>query len=310
MALSDLLAQLNVVSCDAQGVLGTGLAPCPFDWDRIETAEFSSKNFRYEDAQDLEYVQEQQQLGNLIIVRGYESFTQNTPDPNINTVEGSGFKQVMGEMPTEFSAILNNGVLNWKALRSLNGKDKWNVALYDVNGNKIFTQTKSGAIKGFSLKMLFTGTYKGKEGNNPSNYTQMLQFADYTEMDRMQWIVSDNLDFDPTDLDGVNDVEITIDPVGAGDLVLTFAPYLLDKTHLLMGLTLPNVFVTKNGLQIIPTAIAYNLNINKVSVTISAAVEDDVFTVDLRDSALSGSVAINIAGALYKSDTATVIATA
>ena len=69
MALSDLLAQLNVVDC--QGDAGTtGLAGCPFDWDRIETIELSQPSFRYEDAQDLEYIQAQQLAGNLVIIKG------------------------------------------------------------------------------------------------------------------------------------------------------------------------------------------------------------------------------------------------
>lgn len=302
--LADLKKQLNVVSCDAGNVGGTGLSACPFDWDRIETLEFSNRNFRYEDSQDLDYVKEQQQLGNLVVVRGYESFTQNTPDPNINTVDGSGYKQVMGEMPTEFTGILNNGVINWKALRTLNGKDNWNVAFYDVAGNKIFTQTKSGAVKGFGLKMLFTGTYKGKEGNTPSSYTQMLQFSDLLEMERMAWITPNKMDFDPTDLDGINDVAIIISPLAVGATKLTLTPTLLDRTHLVEGLTLANIQVKKNGAVIVPTLLAY-VN-GKVELTIAATVASEVYTVDLIDSLIPFSQAIKIAGVLYKSEVTTV----
>jgi len=304
MAIADLLAQLDVVACDAGDVKGTGLAGCPFDWDRIETVEFSNKSFRYNDTQDLDYVKEQQQLGNLVIVKGYESFTQNTPEPNINTVEGSGFKQVTGEMPTEFSGVLNNGVINWKALRTLNGKDNWNASFYDVAGNKIFTRTKGGEVKGFGLKMLFTGTYKGKEGNNPSMYTQAMQFSDLLEMERMAWIASYNLDFDPSDLDGVNDVNIVIDPVAVAATTLTFKPTLLDRTHLVEGLTLPNVVLKKGGVVVVPSGLAY-VN-GKVVLTIAAATAG-VYTVDLVSSTLANSTAINIGGVLYKSDIASVI---
>jgi len=304
MALSDLLAQLDVVACDAGDVKGTGLAGCPFDWDRIETVEFSAKSFRYSDAQDLEYVKEQQQLGNLVIVKGYESFTQNTPDPNVNTVEGSGFKQVTGEMPTEFTGVLNNGVVNWKALRTLNGKDNYNVAFYDVAGNKIFTRTKGGEVKGFGLKMLFTGTYKGKEGNNPSMQTQLMQFSDLLEMERMIYITSNQLDFDPSDLDGVNDVNIVIDPVSVAATSLTFKPTLLDRTHLVEGLTLSNVLVKKDDVVVTPSGLIYANG--KVALTIAAA-SAGVYTVDLASSTLANSIAINIGGVLYKSDIARVI---
>jgi hypothetical protein len=305
MALIDLQAQINKVFCDAGNVGGTGLEGCPFDWDRIETLEFSNRSFRYEDEQDLDYIRKQQQLGNLIIVRGYESFTQNTPDPNINTVDGSGYKQVMGEMPTEFTGVLNNGVVNWKALRTLNGKDNWNVAFYDVSGNKIFTQTKAGAVKGFGLKMLFTGTYKGKEGNTPSSYTQMLQFSDLLEMERMAYITSEELDYDPSDLDGINDIRIDIAPLTVGATTLVFTPTLLDRTHLVEGLTLANVLVKKNGAVITPTLLTY-VN-EKVELTIPPTVASDVFTIQLIDSLVPFSKAIIIAGVLYKAEENTVL---
>lgn len=309
MALEDLREQINKVDCSASDVGATGLAPCPFDWDRIVTAEFSNKNFRYEDAQNLEYIQEQQQLGNLIIVSGYESFTNTTPDPNINTVEGSGFQQVMGEMPTSFTGVLNNGVLNWKALRTLNGKDNWNVALYDASGNKIFTETKSGAVKGFGLKMLFTGTYKGKEGNNPSNYTQMLQFSDLMEMERMAWIVAEELDYDVSDIDGWNGVDLTFNPVVASATTLVLDAKLLDRTHLLEGTLVTNWRITKNGTPIVPSAISYTTNPGKITFTVPAVVASDVYTAQTYDTALATDI-INITGVLYRSDLATVTASA
>lgn len=286
MALAELLAQLNVVDCDGNVIGTTGLAGCPFDWDRIETIELSNKNFRYEDAQNLAYIQEQQELGNLIIVKGFESFANNTPDANINTVDGSGFKSVIGEMPYEYTGTINNGVVNWQGIRTLNGKDRWNVAFYDVEGNKIMTQTKAGAVKGFGVKMFFVGAYKGKEGNNPAVQTVMLQLSDYREMDRMVWITGENLDFDPSDIDGINGVNLKANPLAVGATSFDFTAKLQDRTHNVEGLLVTDFNFTKNGAILVPSAVTYNNGV--YSATIPASVISDVYNVSLPNTFVLG----------------------
>lgn len=285
MALSDLLAQLNVVDC--QGDAGTtGLAGCPFDWDRIETIELSQPSFRYENAQDLEYIQAQQLAGNLVIIKGFESFSNVTPDANINTVEGSGYKSVTGEMPPEFTGTINNGVVNWQGMRTLNGKDRWNVAFYDVEGNKIFTQTKAGAVKGFGVKMFFIGTYKGKEGNNPSVQTLMLQLSDYREMDRMVWITGENLDFDPSDIDGINGVDIKVNKVINEATTLTFSAKLQDRTHNVDGLLVGDFVFKKEGAIITPSLLTYADGI--YTATVPAVATGEVYAISLPNTFVTG----------------------
>jgi hypothetical protein len=286
MALVDLLAQLNVVDCEGKAVGATGLAGCPFDWDRIETIELSQPSFRYEEAQDLDYIQAQQALGNLIIVKGFESFANVTPDPNINTVDGSGFKTVTGEMPYEFTGTINNGVVAWQGMRTLNGKDRWNVAFYDVEGNKIFTQTKAGAVKGFGVKMFFIGAYRGKEGNNPAVQTLMLQLSDYRELDRQTWIAGENLDFDPSDIDGINGVLLTANPVENGATNLTFTAKLQDRTHDVEGLLVTDFEFTKNGQPITPSLLAYANGV--YTATVPAVATGEVYTINLPNTFVSG----------------------
>jgi hypothetical protein len=278
MALVDLLAQLNVVDC-AGNAGTTGLAGCSFDWDRIETIELSNKNFRYEEAQDLAYIQEQQTLGNLIIVKGFESFANVTPDANINTVDGSGFKSVTGEMPYEFTATKNSGVKAWEGIRTLNGKDRWNIAFYDVEGNKILTETKAGAVKGFGVKMFHVSYYKGKEGNNPAVQTLMLQLADFREMERMTYITGENLDFDPNDIDGINGVILTVAPLVSGATSLTFTAKLQDKSHNVEGLLVSDFEIKKDGVAVVPSALTYLDGV--YSVSIPATVSAEVYTLAL-----------------------------
>lgn len=300
-----LLDQLNVVNCKGSAVKGTGRKACPFDWNRIETIEFSETGFRYEDEQNLAYIQEQQQLGKLIVCRGIKSFTLQPVDPNVNTAEGSGYETVTGEMPYKYNVVFDNGVNFWKALRTLNSKDQYNVALYDVEGNKIFTQTKSGAVKGFGLKMLFTGQYKGKEGGNPAEYTTVMQFSDLMEMERQTWVSADNLDYDPTDIDGINDVEIVIAPVAAAATTLVFSPYLNDNSHILLGTAVANFRFKKNGAPITPTGLVTDENAKTITVTIPATVAAEVYTIETWDPTLATNT-ILLLDNQYRSEVATV----
>jgi len=310
--MEELLLQENVVNCEGNNVGGMGIEACPFDWDRITAVIYTKPSFIIDEAVTLDYINENVQQGNFHIVNGYDSFTSTTPDPNINTVEGSGYQQVMGEMPTSYTGVLNVGVERWKALRTLNGKDKFNAILVDVAGNIIYTKTKAGASKGFGLKMLFTGMYKGKEGNNPSSQTQMLQFSQIKEMERMTYITSENLDFDPSDLNDWNPINIVFVPAVAGGSTLQFSAKLVDNSHNLLGLAIANLRVTKTAVGstavITPTLLAYNSTSNLYTLTLPTPVtaSGDVYEIKLYDATLQSEI-IKVSDVLYGGEATIVI---
>lgn len=248
MALSN---QIIVVPSSKADLLGTGLEATGFDWDRVETIELSSRAYVYPTAtdQNLASVQAAQISSDLIILQGIKSFKLVGVEPQINTADGSGYKTVTGELPYEYEVMFdNNGVNLWKALRKLNSKDSYNIALYDVEGNKIFTSNKAGDVfKGFQAKMLFTGQYKGKEGNNPAEVKMNIQLADSGEMERQVWISGDTLDFDAkSDLDGVNDLYISnvLAPAVAGTS-WTVGVTLADRSQFVSGIAATQLFVKK-----------------------------------------------------------------
>jgi hypothetical protein len=282
---------------------------CTFDWNRVATIELSPRGYAYTDEQNLANIKEGQQKGDLIILQGIKSFALVPVDPNINTADGSGYKTVTGEMPYEYDVMFdNNGVNYWKALRMLNSKDRYNVAFYDIEGNKIFTQNKAGVVKGFSVKMLFVGQYKGKEGNNPAEVKMQIQLADFQEMERQTWISGDTLDFSAdSDLEGVNDVNLIASPLAASDTELVVSALLLDKSHFVDGLLVSNFKIKKNGVAVVASAVVADASLKTYTFTIPAA-EAGTYTISTWDSTL-GTYAIMNAGSglLYKSNIATVI---
>ena len=304
-----LIDQLNVVACSQSDLLGTGMEGCTFDWNRVETIELSPRGYAYTEEQNLANIKEGQQKGDLIILQGIKSFALVPVDPNINTADGSGYKTVTGEMPYEYDVMFdNNGVNYWKALRMLNSKDRYNVALYDVEGNKIFTQTKAGVVKGFGVKMLFVGQYKGKEGNNPAEVKMQLQLADFQEMERQTWVSGEELDFSAgSDLEGVNDVNLVASPLAVGGTSLVVSALLLDKSHFVNGLIASNFIVKRNGTPVVVSAVAADANAKTYALTIPAA-SAGTYTVSTWDAALSSFVVLSAgSGLLYKSNVATIV---
>jgi hypothetical protein len=304
-----LLDQLNVVACSQSDLLGTGMEGCTFDWNRVETIELSPRGYAYTEEQNLANIKEGQQKGDLIILQGIKSFALVPVDPNINTADGSGYKTVTGEMPYEYDVMFdNNGVNYWKALRMLNSKDRYNVAFYDVEGNKIFTQTKAGVVKGFGVKMLFVGQYKGKEGNNPAEVKMQLQLADFQEMERQTWVSGEELDFSAgSDLEGVNDVNLVASPLAVGGTSLVVSALLLDKSHFVNGLIASNFIVKRNGTPVVVSGVNADANAKTYALTIPAA-SAGTYTVSTWDATLSSFVVLSAgSGLLYKSNVATIV---
>jgi hypothetical protein len=260
-----LANQIIVVPSSKADLLGTGLEATGFDWDRVETIELSSRAYVYPTAtdQNLASVQAAQISSDLIILQGIKSFKLVGVEPQINTADGSGYKTVTGELPYEYEVMFdNNGVNLWKALRKLNSKDSYNIALYDVEGNKIFTSNKAGDVfKGFQAKMLFTGQYKGKEGNNPAEVKMNIQLADSGEMERQVWISGDTLDFDAkSDLDGVNDLYISnVAPPAVTGTSWTIGATLADRSQFVSGIAATQLFVKKTITGNFPTYTACTL---------------------------------------------------
>jgi hypothetical protein len=132
----------------------------------------------------------------------------------------------------------------------------------------------------------------------------MLQLTERSEVDeRMSFLTP--TDFTSNDLDGINDVKITIDPIVNASTEIVFSPYLIDGSHLVEGLTLADVRVTKNGVILVPSSLSYITNEGKVTLTVSANTSADIITVQLFDSSLVKPVILSPADVLYKSNKAT-----
>jgi hypothetical protein len=278
MALVD---QINVVECGAGDLLGTGQQACTFDWNRVKTIELSSRSFVYTEDVTLDSIREAQQKEETFIIAGAESFKLIPVEPTESTTEGSGIKTVDGELPYEYELMFKKKGMNfWKALRRFNSNGIYNVAFYDINGSKIMTQTKSGLIKGFATSKVFTGQYKGKEGDTSAEFKMTIQLSDdVTEMERATWVDRDQVDYSINDLDGYNDVVLTPSPLAVGATSLVVKAILVDKSHFAAGMVLADFAIKKGGVAVTATAVVADENAKTYTFTIPTATAA-TYTVD------------------------------
>lgn len=309
MAITTALAlQLETVGGISNDLLGLGMQSNPFNWNRVETIELTERGYFYESEQTLVNIQLDQQKEKIRVLRGIKTFKLVPVEPEMTTADGSGLETVNGELPYKYEVMFDsNGMNFWKALRKLNSKNRFNVAFYDVEGNKIMAKSKSGDVKGFSTQLIFTGQYKGKEGNTASESKMTIQISDFKEMERATWIEADNLNFAPDELEDVNDVNITINPVAVGATSIVFFPLLLDKSTYVDGLLLANLRVKKAGVVVTPSAISLDSDAKTVTLTVPATTAA-TYTIETWNSTTNTRVIKNIASKLlYKSAIASVV---
>ena len=298
MALED---QINKVDCSGSGVIGTGLAGCRIDRKRVTALGLLKKGFVFAEEITKEYMRELQQNGTLIMLQGVVSFADNTAEDTIVTREGSGIKVVAGKMPYEYAATFDNGINFHKALTSLSSYEAYDLILFDVDNTLFGTTPKTGGLKGLTLGMFENGKYTGSNGTDSASQTVTFQCINRIEWDLYAgWVTNDNLDFIYTELTGINEVLVSVDPISAGTSISVSA-FLLDKSHSVEGLLFGDFKVTKNGAANNPTVAAYNSTTKKYTLTVPALLAADIVEVSLNGTILTPL------DVLYKSNNATAV---
>jgi hypothetical protein len=131
-----------------------------------------------------------------------------------------------------------------------------------------------------------------------------IQLAKREEVDsRMGFVVPTDFDYD--DIDGVNEVVITIDPVTAGTSVV-FSAFLSDKSHPVLGLAVADLLYTKNGVAAVPSAITYSGN--KATLTVAALIASDIVTLGFKNATYPTSgIYQDSSGVSYRASTETAV---
>jgi len=296
----------NLVVCGLGAVLGTGTKGCKQFLKKATSLWFVPDGFEFDGSEVLDetYVQTLQAEGNLIILKGAKTFTDNSSEDVIETLE-DGTKQVATLGLYEFTLTFINGLAFHAALHSLNSFGSYNVLFVDRDGNVLGTKATSGSLKGFSVGMLQamklsfpTDAVGQKEGIG-------FQLTNRMELDTNYiYIAQSQLgSYYPQNQDGINEVVLTYDsvPADAGTTIVVNAKSKQNQNAWVGGLT-GDFLIQRDGVTESQTVV--ESPDGTYTFTVAALSANEVITVDLYDSVDSNEV-IKKDTDLYKSAIAT-----
>ena len=298
----------NLVQCGLGAVLGTGTKGCKQFLKKATSLWFVPDGFEFDGTATLDeaYAKQLQAEGNLIVLKGAKTFTDNSSDDIIETLE-DGTKQIATLGLYEFALTFINGLAFHAALHSLNSFGSYNVLFVDRDGNILGTKASSGNLKGFSLNMLQamklsfpTDSVGQKEGIG-------FQLSNRQELDTDYIYISSNLldGFQPQMLDGINEVVLGFAQVPAdGETSLVVSAKLKQNQKPFKGADTADFLLTKDGSTLTQT-VAESPD-GTYTFTVASLASNEVITSKLFDSVLNNSV-INMDGDLFKSQEASTI---
>jgi hypothetical protein len=296
---------LNLVECGAAGVLGTGKKGCIQQLRKTNSLWITPDGFEFDSAETLgsTYIQELKAAGNLIILNDVKTFTDNSSDNQIETLE-DGTKTVNTLGLYEFAAKFIKGLAFNAALNSLNSYGSYNILFVDAEGNILGTKSANGKLKGFTVGMLQADRLMFGTDNAAQKEGIAFQLTKRYEMDSDYLFISETElgTYRPQAEDGVYEVVLAYTAVPTdGDTTISVTAKLYQNQKPFTGGLTGNFRITKNGATLAQTVAETN---GTYVFTVAALAEDDVLTVNMYNATYTTNAAL-VDLDVYKSNTIT-----
>jgi len=300
---------LNVFSCGLNDLLGAGLKACKFDLKSPATLYRLKKGIKYAPGTEinLEFINEQIQIGNIRVLQGVVDFADATPDNERITRASTGKMRTSLKHPYLLTFTFDNGIAWFKAVNGMDGNENADYWIADDAGNLLVSTDRQGNLCGLNGIMFETGKYLI---GNENSQTVTIQI-DRQSFDKfVSGIDAENLDFtSSTDVDDFNEVVLTIDPLVVGATTISFSAKLIDGTHNLEGLTDTDLLLRKTVANVVTTVpitgLVYNATTEKYTGTIASAVAGIYGIQTIDTTTTPDSNIIIVTGALYRGKEAT-----
>jgi len=303
--MANLGALLNVIECGASNVLGTGLKGCKTFFKKTTSIWVFPAGFELDSTEEFgeTYINQLKAEGNLIVLKGVRTFTDNSGDNNVEELE-DGTKQVTRLGLYEFAAKFVNGLYFHAALSSLSSFGNYDVAFVDRDGNILGTKSAAGKFKGFSVGMLQSDRLEFATDSVGQKEGIMFQLLERAELDDdFIFIQRSQLSYNPNKVEGVNEIELSYPSGLAAGTSLTVKAVLKTDGSAFAGLPASNWAVSVDGAVETPTGDdsavdgTYVLTIGSVTAGSIVAVE----TVD------GNNKVVTVDGYQYKASPKTVV---
>lgn len=311
MALSDII---DVLGCSLSDALGTGLRGCNFQFENLESIALlpAGTTIPASDAYDRDSIRTKQRSGEWIVLNNVYSFEWQTGEDEIETSETKGIEAVTRKGLYKFEVMFRNGLYQQKVLNSLEGFGRWDIIFFDEEGNQLHVTTSSGGVKGFTTGRFSVSPIEFKNGTNSLKTKLTVQFTKTSQFNSdIGFIGSDDLTFNPEEVEGINQVRLTVPsaPV-AGTSVVVKSVLDKDGSTFVSGLSPSDFLVGINGSTAAPTGAVADAVAKTYTLTVPSMSTSDVVTVDLYDGVLPSTV-IQVGTApddiLYQAKTATTV---
>ena len=216
------------------------------------------------DTFDLEYVNEQIQLGNFIPVLGAVEATNNTPEATTEEYQGGVMSVVRNGLPNFTFKFLKGGWKFANALYSYNSFQAFDV-LFVFSSGAVAGATNGTTLSGFDLGMLNSGTYMFTDGNTSASVSVTMQLINETQFNRdVALLDASVLDFNVnSDINPITDIVMTGRADVSADKVYFKPTFDMNQSTTLGGIAIANLRVTIDG--VASTIVALSLTYNSTT---------------------------------------------
>ncbi len=249
---------------------------------------------------DKVYIDTQTQLGNFIPVMEADSFEELSSEDTFST-NSRGVDRLSTPGLPKYKLTYQSGHEFYKQISKLTSFKSLDWIWGDGEGNWRLGVNSNGDFVGYSAGQTTAMMTKTKvQGGDPESKSITVQMLDREQWDRNYAILARaSLTFSPSDIGGVNGVEIIVQPITPLSVTAEIQVLLsADKVTPVEGLALTDFLITVNGVPSIATTIAENPDGNYVIGIDSPALGDKI-VVSTYDQALN-TLAILIDGVLYR----------
>lgn len=313
--LSDIIDSLG---CSLASALGTGLKGCDFNFENLESVVLLPAGFTIpaNAAYDRSYIRSLQRAGNWIPLNRVYSFDWQTGDDEVETSDSKGTEAVARKGLYKFEAMFRNGIYQQRVLNSLEGDNRWDLLLFDEDGNQLHVTKSSGGIGGFAAGRFSVSPIQFKNGTNSMKTRLTVQFTKTAQFNNdIGFIGSDQMTFNPDEIDGINQCRLSIPNAPADTDTTVVVKAVLDKdgTTFVSGLVQDDFIVKVNGTTVVISALTENSADKTYTLTIPALSSTQTVLVSMYDN--SESTAVTQVGAepddvLYQAKDVSTVVTA
>lgn len=250
---------------------------------------------------DLDYIRAQTQLGNFIPVINADSFEETSSEDTMYT-NSRGVEKLSTPGLPKYQLTFQLGHEFYKQIAKLTSFKSLDFIWGDGAGNWKMAVNSEGDFTGFSCGQVLAMMTKTKvQGGDPESKTITVQMLNRQQWDFNYAIVERKLlTFDSEEVDGVNGIEIVLDPVAAAATTVTFKAVLAaDRSTPASGLLTTDLLYTVDGVSTTMTVVESLVEPGTYTGTVAATVAAKVLQVATLDSSTM-TTAVIVEGVLYR----------